>query len=687
MNSIMNFRIGTYNVLASCLADNLKPWFWYGFAGLGEGVYRNDGFDGTRRRLFGSGRSRTWINFWTLSKRFFKVYHSDFSYKMHDTSKYSNDCPSQEWISIKHSALVDFFNRNNTSTEGNKDLPYHLFSKTTKEYALWSAVAGECGIYISDQQWDLLEVQRETIQEVQDNPAALTAAIDSFNLIVKQCIVSNLRQNPPNFQFESKVPSNNDVETDDELFSRHLLKLSELVALSDADLNSIIAVQKDLEWKSRAPVLAQQMLEANVHVWAVQELDQMQSLSAALSPRFQLAAYKQRSVKPREDGPAIYFDTNVFELVELPTSTDFDSKASSALPISFALFSGESAVAGNEGVRTPIMYPRLGPVFLALSERQTLQDGKYSQPELLEESSCYTFTSHLRPQDKQYFDERVAVFAALRHRASGRIAVFSSVHLHHTQNDPYYSSIRSFQVEQLVAALNAFRTRFGLLNVPCFLLGDFNEAPSTEWYQSVNLTDSSTLARLQLRADEQKLTAMYRRMSDFCVDAFAGHPSGAFPTSMTLSRGFPIDYVWLHRPVSLSASSVTAKNSANLSGSNVSSEKNNSDGSITSKPRGNTNSSERKMDPENLLIHPVLLKTRGERDFYTNVFLVHRTSASSSFHSHSNYCRSKLESILYYFLSRVVQQVVFSKSVLRAVCFITLLSLISLIFFIFLIVL
>lgn len=59
--------------------------------------------------------------------------------------------PGEVLIPVLHQALLDFFSRSNvTSPEGNKDLPYHLFTRTSKAYQSWSSVAGPLGLELSE---------------------------------------------------------------------------------------------------------------------------------------------------------------------------------------------------------------------------------------------------------------------------------------------------------------------------------------------------------------------------------------------------------------------------------------------------------------------------------------------------------------------------------------------------------
>lgn len=84
-------RVGHYNVLADSLADNLKPWFWYGYSGVAARplpVYRRDELDELRGEVFGAGRSRTLQNFWAgVLKKYAKVYSVFFDYDIQNAER------------------------------------------------------------------------------------------------------------------------------------------------------------------------------------------------------------------------------------------------------------------------------------------------------------------------------------------------------------------------------------------------------------------------------------------------------------------------------------------------------------------------------------------------------------------------------------------------------------------------
>lgn len=56
----------------------------YGYAGVpSTGEYiGSDSLDSIRIAVFGTGRSRLLVEFWTMAKRFFKIYHSEMPYQV-----------------------------------------------------------------------------------------------------------------------------------------------------------------------------------------------------------------------------------------------------------------------------------------------------------------------------------------------------------------------------------------------------------------------------------------------------------------------------------------------------------------------------------------------------------------------------------------------------------------------------
>lgn len=71
-------------------------------------------------------------------------------------------------------------------------------------------------------------------------------------------------------------------------------------------------------------------------------------------------------------------------------------------------------------------------------------------PPQLNRVTGYVFTEHLAPNQKEYFDERVAVFAILKHRASGLDVAFAATHLYHSQDNSLHEAIRGHEINQVI---------------------------------------------------------------------------------------------------------------------------------------------------------------------------------------------------------------------------------------------
>jgi len=187
----MKFRVGQYNILGDCFADNMKPWFWYGYAGLVKNKpYLNDELDPVRERLLGFGRSSLLVKFWTLGKRFLKLFHVDFPYQMQNVSHYQNIsvAPSFVCTNIIHTALCDFFNRDDLGKEGDKDLAHELFAdRSSEEYKAWASFATEAGLLLHTDDWVDLDAHRHAIPGSSNR----TVAINVFNRKLQQAYLRN----------------------------------------------------------------------------------------------------------------------------------------------------------------------------------------------------------------------------------------------------------------------------------------------------------------------------------------------------------------------------------------------------------------------------------------------------------------------------------------------------------------
>jgi endonuclease/exonuclease/phosphatase family metal-dependent hydrolase len=134
------------------------------------------------------------------------------------------------------------------------------------------------------------------------------------------------------------------------------------------------------------------------------------------------------------------------------------------------------------------------------------------------------------PNQKDYYDERVAVFAALTHLESGVVVVVAATHLYHSQKNPVHEEIRGLEFLQLQEALAVFRTDQGVTEeAPLLLLGDMNDAPDHSYYGEV----APRHTRFYAEATRQGWQ-----------DCFATVPGVSRPpTTATLSRRYCIDYI------------------------------------------------------------------------------------------------------------------------------------------------
>jgi len=493
-----SFKVGQYNVLADCLADNLKPWFWYGYAGVEQGrPYRDDGLDAVRVEVFGCRRSDRLIEFWILMKRFFKIFHTDFEYILSKRT-FPEDAPGSMAIPLLHKALVDFFRRNNaTSPEGNKDLPYHLFRRDDREYLLWQSVVQPLGLDIKEDGWPNLDRLRGTI-EAEADPVRKQSAIDAFNAAVR-----------------------NQLAPSDQALSERLGSVARLVCPSDRDLADIFRVQASWAWPLRSATLFDEIHTHSADVWGFVELDDVEGFRRRLgTDHYRLAAFKLRAIFPKEDGAGIFYNEKVFRLMT--------SDGGACPLVSCVRFSGSVAAVQGKALSLRRFAPRYRDGVI-LSENEGWP--RDPPPEEAGDATvpAYVFTDRLKPNDKDFFDERIAVFAALQHISSGVTVVVVSTHFYHTQDDPFYEDIRAHEARQLTEAVRKFCHDMSMSEVPVVLLGDLNDVPDVAIY-----------------GRPSQATPMYRA---FVEEGGWTDPSDASqaPTTFTLRRQFPIDYILLRQ--------------------------------------------------------------------------------------------------------------------------------------------
>ena len=500
-----SFRVGQYNILANCLADNLKPWFWYGYAGIQKGApYRDDAHAALRIKTFGYGRSQKLVEFWTLMKRFFKIFHTDFDYVLH-LQNYDDD-PGAKVVPLLHAALVAFFSRTNLSSpEGNKDLPYHLCQRDSKEYRIWSAVADAMGLSVPNDAWatltqHCLEIERS--EGVEDK----CKAIEVYNRVLREALERQLVQSGREGQVLEDV----------------LQELALFVCPSNQDLKNIFAVQDEWNWTRRSANLVTELQRHAVDVWAIEELDELQQFRQQLatgdngSCAYELAVFKYRAITPKEDGAGIFYNPQVFRV----------KAAADGKPlVGCVRFSGAAAVAGKASRLQRISLGfQQGLIVSENEDNERWADRAKVTAEPL--VPAYVFTDQLTPNDKEFFDERIAVFAILQHIGSGLDIAVVATHLYHSQNNVLHENIRAQEARQLSEALDAFRCDTGLSHAPALLLGDLNDAPDVSYY-----------------GRPAGATPMYRcLLEEGWVDQQGPHRP---PTTLTLQRQLPIDYVLL----------------------------------------------------------------------------------------------------------------------------------------------
>lgn len=168
------------------------------------------------------------------------------------------------------------------------------------------------GLDIGGSDWKILEAQRERIQRATDADKA--ALIDSFNHMITKAFIRNLKEVRCIHEITDKEV---DALTPKEalgLLTPHIERVAKLVSLSDRDLNAVVDIQKNLDWDSRCPQLVQELKTKGVHVWGVEELDMVESMTTALLPHYRLAVLKERAIISKEDACAIYYDPKVQQI-------------------------------------------------------------------------------------------------------------------------------------------------------------------------------------------------------------------------------------------------------------------------------------------------------------------------------------------------------------------------------------
>lgn len=281
------------------------------------------------------------------------------------------------------------------------------------------------------------------------------------------------------------------------------------------------------------------------HLIGLQEVDRVDFLSQGLTPSLRLAAYKHRKVVPADDGSALFFDPQVFSMIDLDQwQQQQQQQQAAALPqqdretcannrgppsppgcrpaVACIRFSGEASLKGHPGLRLYRTTLRYSEGRIGAETEQPPGEGEAAV-------ASWAFTCDLTTNNGGPYDERVAVVAALRHHETGGVLLAVNTHLAHSQNAPGPEAVRAFQMKQLELALEAIRKEWGMGEggaVPVVLMMDGNDTP--------RLTDYPG------RGDG--LTPMYETALRLGWHDLLG-PDYA-PTSITLNRRYRIDYIW-----------------------------------------------------------------------------------------------------------------------------------------------
>lgn len=486
----LTFSIGEYNILADTLAQNLKPWFWYGYRGIPDEAhtYIGDHLDRHRKNFFGIGRSNNMIRFWILGKQYFKLFDDCYPYCLHIADRYPEGDLRGFMKGVLKEGMLDFFERDDTGRSGNSDLLYHLF-RDRSNYELWASVIGELGVVIGEDDDFWFREQAEVLIRVEkeDN---LTERISEFNCRYRGCLVEAFNNG-----------------TFDDL----LELIADFVTLSNVDINSILKTQKIFDWENRKKVLADEVLNRSASIWCFSEFDNI-SLRDEL-PQLELAIWKKRKTSDRDDGSCIFYDPSIWKL-----------KDNADMPnLSYLRYSAEAQIEGK-----PLQVEKID---LPFYKRYVYPEHSQQVPNEANSLSGYTFTQNLKPkQFKEYYDERVAIFSLLTHIETNIDIIVISTHLMHTQKDQRKAEIKLIECQQLNQVLELVAKDFGveLGSIPIILAGDLNEASNYKYY-----------------GGENQPTFLYDYLaSSGWNDCFNGDCP---PTTYTLSREYCIDYIFTYQ--------------------------------------------------------------------------------------------------------------------------------------------
>jgi len=480
----MSFRVGQYNIFADYLADNFRPWLWYGFVGIIEPTTQ---LEEQQLEIWGKGRSKLQIKFWCLMKKYAKLFDTEFPYNLERLEKYSVNYPSRALIHGLQRAIEAFFYRNNmTSPIGKSDTTPYLFDRCQAELELWNEAAKSVRLDIpmDDEVWETLDILRWEMAEEKD-PNEIKHKLDLFN--------EELR----------------DFWGSDSELSRKIRDLASLMSPNDRDLNAIIKNQKSFLWENRGPAIIKQIMALNCDIWGLEEIDKLDYIRANLQDHLKLAVYRYRKIDIATEGEAIFYNPKTFEIY----------RQKGRLAIGSVRYSGEAKFNGEREIQ-------LQEETLWLSDNVILPENAAQDDEKAEALPGWKFTENVTRRTKAYYDERVGIFTILKHKKTKTNFLFVCTHLYHSQNNARHEKIRELQIQQLLQALAKFKEIFSCPDIATIFVADLNDVPSMEIFG---------------RDGHSKVYSTL--IEERFIDVFADDPS---PTSTTLSRSVSIDYIWTH---------------------------------------------------------------------------------------------------------------------------------------------
>eukprot|EP00968_Pinguiococcus_pyrenoidosus_P018489 scaffold1944_cov241-Pinguiococcus_pyrenoidosus.AAC.3 len=584
----LRIRVGQYNILAANLANNLKSWFWYGYSGLkspaGEDgaaaqprrpAYREDGLDDVRLQVFGYGRSPLLADFWaSILKKYVKIWNLFFPYELERPSHYEegeHGLSHSDLLVLKlRDALVHFFYRDSIelAPEGEKDLAHHLFVspavKRTRNFELWQRIAGHVGLGLADlpaEKWDELERKRVAIDELrqrntEDGTGDATSSVIAPDGSRWDCIADFNRT------LRSFLAGFLDGEAPDEAVRQVLeekcLRLAQLVAFSDNDMKDILRIQHEsFDWQQRVQAIVGEIAKRECSAWGISELDEHEDISNALrsnplTSRLRLVAFKHRKTLRVDDGVGIYADEGDFDVegvgyVRYGAAAVARADERQRQQLHLRVHAGRIAdgIIAPETEYKKVFHPVGGQGGLPSADEEVAKMLQQGQP------VAYTYTDKLNPEQGRWFDERVATLVVLRSKVEDEADVavrilLAATHLWHTQNNPVAEELRLIETQQMMQAMSHFKhcveETLGSVDAEV-VCGDFNDAPNFAWYEGRgDFPDPSSPDVPTTPVVE------YMTQAQGFMDVLADVDGRRTPTTYTMARSYPIDYIFVRQP-------------------------------------------------------------------------------------------------------------------------------------------